>query len=347
MARGSQLVRQWELLRALQTRGTGIPLRELAERFEISERTLQRDFEMMQELGFPIEHDTDEQGKRYWRMPHDFFKNGPFVISLTEAISLHLAEEFLGPLSGTHLAEGLATLLDKIRKLLPIQAMSHFAHLDEILFVRRTGRTDYSSKAQIVQVLESCAREQISAEITYHALWRGEQYSTRVDPYGLVFYEGDLFLVGHSHRSDALRVFKVARIQAANESNHKFERPPDFQLEEHFRSSFGIVRSPGNAIEIAVRFRGAGAALVGERVWHESQRLNWPDDDGGMLFDCEAKEPEHLVATFKLTDVTEFKRWLLGFGSLAEVLRPAWLRSEIASDLAAAAESYASPGDVG
>lgn len=344
MARGSQLVRQWNLLLALQTRGDGIPLRELADRFDVSERTIQRDFETLQELGFPIEHEADEQGKRFWRMPHDFFRQGPFVISLTEAISLHLAEEFLCPLAGTHLAEGLDTLLAKIRKILPDPAMRHFARLDEILIVRRTGKTNYAAKAHIVRVLELCARERLTVEISYHALWRGEQYATRVDPYGLVFYEGDLFLVGRSHRADALRVFKVARIHEANHTNDRFDRPDEFDLEAHFRTSFGIVRSQGDAIEIAVRFTGTGAALVGERKWHESQRLYEPDEVSATLFEIQSPETDTLIATFRLSDVTEFKRWILGFGCAAEILRPDWLRSEMATELAAAARRYAPPG---
>lgn len=65
MSRGDQIYRQWKLLRMLQTRGEGIPLTQLATDTGVSERTIQRDFEILQELGFPIEHDEDEYGKRF------------------------------------------------------------------------------------------------------------------------------------------------------------------------------------------------------------------------------------------------------------------------------------------
>ena len=51
MARGELILRQWNLLKMLQTRGEGISLRDLAEQLEVSERTIQRDFEVLQELG--------------------------------------------------------------------------------------------------------------------------------------------------------------------------------------------------------------------------------------------------------------------------------------------------------
>ena len=76
MSRGDQILRQWNLLKALQTRGEGVPLTELASLNEVSARTIQRDLGVLQGVGFPVEHAEDEHGKRYWHMPHDFFKSG-------------------------------------------------------------------------------------------------------------------------------------------------------------------------------------------------------------------------------------------------------------------------------
>lgn len=333
------MLRQWELLRSLQTRGAGIPLRELTERFEVSERTIQRDFEMLQELGFPLEHDTDVNGKRFWRIPHDFFRHGPLVISLTEAMALHLAGGLLAPLQGTHLAQGLTDIMEKVKQALPASALNHFTNLDGIVHVRRTGQTRYAEKAGILRTLEEAARECRSVQIGYRALWRGEEYVTTCDPYGLVLYDGDIYLVAHSHRAGALRVFKVARMRSAQITSGHFERADEFRLEDQFRSSFGIIQSSASPIEIAVRFTGAGAALVEERVWHESQQLSWLEEDA-TLFEPVAGEAGSLIATFQLGDLVEFKRWLLGFGKQAEVLRPDWLRAEIRDELLAAAARY-------
>lgn len=65
MARGEQILRQWNLLRTLQTRGQGLPLRELAAESGVTERTVQRDFEVLQELGFPIDYQEDEIGRAH------------------------------------------------------------------------------------------------------------------------------------------------------------------------------------------------------------------------------------------------------------------------------------------
>ncbi|MBN2445587.1 MAG: HTH domain-containing protein, partial [Phycisphaerae bacterium] len=187
MARGEIILRQWNLLKTLQTRGAGIPLKQLADEFEVSDRTIQRDFEVLQELGFPVEYEEDEYGKRYWRMPHDFFKTGPLVLGLTEAVSLHLAENLFSPLAGTHFADGLRTTLNKVRSLIPARALEYFRELDRTIYVRRSGVTDYSAHAETIRVLLDAAHVRHSVEVTYHALWRADEYTTLFDPYGLVY----------------------------------------------------------------------------------------------------------------------------------------------------------------
>jgi len=341
MPRGDQVLRQWNLLKMLQSRGQGLSLRELAEENGVSERTIQRDFETLQEMGFPVDHDQDQCGKRFWRLPHDFFKTAPLVLSLTEAISLHLAEHLFEPLAGTLFADGLATIRDKIRSQLPAKALEYFRGLDEVVYVRRIGLTDYSAHAGTIRALTEAAQQNRAVDIAYDSLWRGERYTTLVDPYGLVLYEGDLFLVGFSHKAGAIRIFKVTRITTASQTPQPFERPVNFHLEEHFRNTFGIVRSSGPPVEIVVRFTGPAAALVEERLWHESQQVERLASEPTLFEELGDGRPT-LQATFKLADLVEFKRWIKGFGADAEVIRPETLRQELQAELRDALRRYES-----
>ncbi len=340
MPRGEQIERHWNLLRMLQIRGEGIPLARLAKEFEVSERTIQRDFELLQELGFPIEHEEDEYGKRFWRMPHNFFKSGPLVLSLTEAVSLHLAERLFAPLAGTHFAEGFENILTKIRALIPAKALDHFAGMRDTLYVRPFATTDYSRHTETIRLLDKAAREQRTVEVEYRSLWRADRYVTPFDPYGLVLHLDDLFVVGKSHRAGSVRIFKVSRILAACETDRMFQRPRDFDLPALFRGSFGIIKTGRKPVEIVVQFRGVAAAVVEERIWHDSQKLEWLPAEA-TLFGPESPDNEALVATFKLAEVIEFKRWLRGFGDQAVVLQPRWLRDEMRESLLAAARQYA------
>ncbi len=346
MPRGDQLLRQWNLLRLLQGRGEGVTLREMATEFDVAERTIQRDIEMLEEAGFPLEHQVDDANRRHWRLPHDFFRNGPIVLTPTEAVSLTLAERLFGALAGTHLVDGLESLLDKVRRSLPQQAVDYFGAIDDIIHVRRRGRVRYAAKREIIRLLVDAAAQARTVSLHYRAIWRGADYCTGFDPYGIVLYDDELFAVGRSHRAGDIRVFKIARIIEASVTDETFERPEGFSIESHFRSSFGMMRSGEDVVEIVVRFRGRGAALVEEKLWHESQRLELPDEDETLFEQLTEDESGPggaagaVLATYRLSNVVEFKRWIRSFGDLAEIVRPDWLRAEVADELRSAAALY-------
>jgi predicted DNA-binding transcriptional regulator YafY len=347
MAQGEQIQRHWNLLRMLQTEGEGRPLAQLATDLGVSERTIQRDLEMLEELGVPIDFDEDEYGKRFWRVPPSFFRTGAVSLSVTEAISLHLARRSFDPLKGTPFAEGLDSVLQKINSLIPQKARDYFGSLSSMIIVRPLAATDYSQHTQQIRIIDQAIREGITVQISYRSLWRQQQYETHFDPYGLVLHLDDLFLVGRSHRANDLRVFKISRILGVQTTRAHFERPAGFDLEALFASSFGIVRSDRTPVRVSVRFSGPAAQMVEERIWHDSQRLQWLPAEQTLFErdqrpeDTAADDHEALVATFELADLAEFKRWLKGFGDQAVILSPDWFRNEVREELLKAAARYA------
>jgi len=330
MARGESLLRQWKLLNILQSRRTGISLRDLAGLTGYSQRTIQRDLRLLAEAGFPVCYEPDEFGKRFWRLPNRFLEREGLVLSVTEAISLYLARQLLAPLAGTLLAEGLDSLLDKIRSLLPEAALEHFHEIGGLILVRSAGQTDYRKHRSIIGIFAEAIRSRRIVQTTYRSVWRAEKYTTGVHPYGLVYFEGDLYVVGYSERSEAVRVFKVLRILQAELTARRFQRPAGFSLEEHFHGSFGIMQ-PEKEVRVVVAFDPRVAALVEERQWHPSQQL-------------ERRKDGRLIATYRLSSTVEFTRWILGFGPRAEVLEPASLRRELHCQLREAAAQYGGEG---
>ena len=98
-----------------------------------------------------------------------------------------------------------------------------------------------------------------------------------------------------------------------------FQRPDDFDLEKHLAGSFGVYHGTGD-VSVEVRFTPAVARYVEEARWHESQ--DWRGSADGSL-----------VAKFRLSDTTEIKRWIMSFGKHAQVIEPAELCNELATEL--------------
>jgi len=328
MARGEPLLRQWKLLNLLQSRRTGFSLKDLASIAGYGPRTLQRDLKLLKRAGFPVSYEADEYGKRFWRLPPEFLRREGIILSLTESLSLYFARQLLTPLAGTTLAEGLESIIDKIESLLPDSALEHFRDLNELILVRSSGQVDYRKHKKTISILSEAIRESRVVTLTYRSVWRRDRYTTNVYPYGLVYYDGNLYLVGHSERSRAIRMFKLTRVLEAGATAIRFRRPENFTLEEHFRGSFGIIGSDGDEIEVVVEFAADAAVIVEERQWHPSQKIRVASDG-------------KIVASYRLGNLLEFKRWIMGFGPQAVVIRPDSLRREVRQAHAAAAAKYA------
>ena len=69
------------------------------------------------------------------------------------------------------------------------------------------------------------------------------------------------------------------------------------------------------------------ARWIRERKWHRSARVQ-EELDGA------------LVLRLKVAETSELRRWILQFGSEAEVLSPASLRRAVGEELARAATAY-------
>src|SRR5213078_5178954 len=76
-------------------------------------------------------------------------------------------------------------------------------------------------------------------EFEYHTMQTGETAMRKVDPYHLLFEGGQWYLVGYAHERDAVRVFRLSRIQGkvgyASKAEHDFPPPEDFDRRDYAR----------------------------------------------------------------------------------------------------------------
>jgi len=326
MPRGQPLIRQWNLLKTLQAHRFGIATDELAERLRIGKRQVQRDLKVLRQVGFPVEHEDRDFGKRFWKLAPHFLEREGLVLSLTETVSLYLARQMLSPLAGTPFGNGVASAFEKIQTLLPHEALLHFGDLDETLLVKNLARPDYSGQEKEIGILNRAIAETRKVVVRYRSASKGRQWEAAFRPYGLVYFGTNLYVIGHLEPYGEVRTLKVGRIRGVQLTDERFERPDDFSLEAYLDGSFGVF-SPGRLQTIEVRFTGWAATNLREATWHPSQEIV-KDTRAGVL------------ARFRLTNTREFKRWLLGYGACAVVLKPKALRNEMREELRAACENY-------
>jgi predicted DNA-binding transcriptional regulator YafY len=81
---------------------------------------------------------------------------------------------------------------------------------------------------------------------------------------------------------------------------------------------------------VKVRISPGWARWVGEKIWHESQKVTRLPDGG-------------LEMSFRVAGLDEIKRWILSFGPEAQVLEPAKLKEMVRKDLSRNLAQYSKP----
>ena len=330
MSRGEPLYRQWNILRALQANHFGLCAEELSERIGCSKRQVQRDLKILQEVGFPVWFEDRDFGKRFWRVKWQQVEGDKLMLSMTETISLFLSQQLLVPLAGTQFGDGLATAIDKIKAFLPNKALGYFQDLGAMLLVKNVARHDYSGQDKEIRIINQAIADSKALKVHYHSASQGRDIETHFHPYGMVFFGASLYCIGFMPLYGEIRTLKVDRFKGVEMTGQRFERPADFSLAAHVKGGFGIFSS-GKPRTIKVRLTGWAATNVREHQWHPSQRI---------LKDCRSNGEDCVVATFELSDTTEFKRWLLGFGRHAVVQAPTDLATELKAEFREVCLSY-------
>src|SRR4029079_513510 len=67
MARNTELIRQWEILRDIDAARTGIPIAKLAAVRKVHPRTIRRHLAALQQAGFPL-IDDKSNGTPMWKL---------------------------------------------------------------------------------------------------------------------------------------------------------------------------------------------------------------------------------------------------------------------------------------
>jgi predicted DNA-binding transcriptional regulator YafY len=97
----------------------------------------------------------------------------------------------------------------------------------------------------------------------------------------------------------------VERIKSVTLTDHPFQIPLEFDIEDYVKDAIGIMR--GQPIRVELRFNKATAAWVKDRIWHPTQTMK-PLKSG------------ELTMALTVADNRELVGWILSFGSGVRVI---------------------------
>jgi proteasome accessory factor B len=321
--RNAEVIRQWKILKRIEA-GRYTTAQDLADEHGVTERTIRRDIEALQEAGFPL-YDERSDGRKVWRLVEGYKQRLTQSFTLSELAALYFGKNMMSFLGGAPFAQDLESAFAKIREALPARSLPYLERIQDLFAARPDPWKDYSRKKDVIAALIDATLHQRQVRIGYYSFHSQKSKTYTLDPYRVVYFRGGLYLYARAHEYEEVRTFAVERIQRIEVLDLNFQVPPDFNVTEYARGAFGITGGKPEAVEIV--FDAEAAHYIRERVWHESQRLE--DAAGGGV-----------VLRMNVALGNELKAWIKGFLPHVQVLQPARLREEIARDIERARGSF-------
>jgi predicted DNA-binding transcriptional regulator YafY len=286
--------------------------RELAQRLEVSERTIHRDMEALSTAGIPVVAERGTGGG-WGLMNHYRTTLTGLNTAEIQALFMSRPSRLLEDL-GLDKAADAASI--KLLASLPSASRDVAEYARGRIHIDVTGWHRSEESVALVPVIQDAIWKERRLEMLYQRGGDCEPFFSTIDPLGLVAKGSVWYLVAGV--DDDIRSYRISRIKKARLIDEPCARPADFDLAEYWEHSMeqfktSLPRYQATLLvnrEILYRLSYAGRFAKVEKVEE-------PDDRGwcrvSMRFQFEEEGAEYV----------------LGFGSNIEVVEPASLRERV------------------
>lgn len=275
---------------------------ELAERFEVSPRTIYRDIDAINMAGIPV-RSTTGGGGGFEIMPE--YKLDKKVFSAADLSALLMG---LSSLSNIVRGDELVHALAKIKSFIPAdRAKDIELRADQI----RIDLSPWMGSPVIpscLETIQAALRENRLLTFDYIA-HHGNKTARTVEPYQLVWKSSHWYFQGYCHQRNDYRLFRLSRI-----SNLRL-REETFAPRGYQKPILDFAET-WEAIQIKIKLRIHKSVM--DRVLDYCAYENFsPDGD------------EHYIVSFPFLENDYYYDILMGFGPRCECLEPAPVRAEM------------------
>ena len=296
-------------------------LKGLSQKLEVSERTVKRDVRLLrEEYGAPIRF--DHVHRHYFLFEDWDFSIPDFTEG--ELVALLIASVLLKKYQGTPMEKHLRNIEKKVKNIFRDKVS---LSCDEVEMMISANVNPVQMKNDVQEIFEKifyAITHRKTLQITYYTMYSDQTSQREVSPYHLYNYQGIWYFYGYCSYRKEIRDFALDRIKKCKVLQKRFFIPKDFDHQAYLQQAFQIRK--GETETVSILFDKESARRICERIWHPSQKIEMQDQGG-----CKLEITAH---------PTEIKRWVMGYGSQAEVLYPGWLREEIKDELGRMKKKY-------
>lgn len=310
-------VRLISLIMLLQSRSMW-KVADLADELGVSERTVHRYMGMLEELGIPLYSERGPYGGfalvRGYKLP-------PLIFTAEEATVLYMGANLVGEVWGQTYKDAVTAVTAKLDNVLPDDLRQDVASARQSLVISGLAARDYRPWEPTIHTLRSCIIGRRCVRIVYQD-FSLEETCRDVEPYALTFHSGLWYLAGFCRLRQAMRTFRVDRIQQVTPLKISFTIPRDFSARDYIAQALSFEQNYTVVVDVA-----AGVAPhIRERYGHWMELIE--HDDGSV------------TARFGASTLEWATGWVLSYGEAVRVLEPAELVDRVRAAAGAILHQY-------
>jgi predicted DNA-binding transcriptional regulator YafY len=297
------------ILIQLQTKRI-VKAQELADRFEVSLRTIYRDVRTLEASGVPI---ISEAGVGYSIM--EGYRLPPVMFTREEAGSFVAAEKLMQQFTDKSLGAYYESAMFKLKSVLRGKEKDWVEALESQVSIV-PGQVLFNDKVpNALEILFESIAERKQVFLRYESLREEAPLERHIEPVGLFNENGFWYILGYCHLRTDYRHFRTDRI-------HKIARTSlDFLLEHGTIDEHRKKKEEVSKTKVKILVEKSVAKYIRGQTKHY-----------GLV--ASEEKGDQVEMTFMTTDWKNgFSRWYLMFGDYAKIIEPEVLRERVAEIL--------------
>lgn len=290
-----------------------VKAQEIADRFNISLRTVYRDLKTLDEAGIPL---SGEAGIGYSIM--EGYRLPPVMFTSEEATALLTAEKLIEKLTDSATMDVYRAAMFKIKAVLRLDERDHLELMGrhiEVIESPQYAKTK-SDPSYLQQILKAIAKRHL-LNIDYFSKHSQEKNNRNVEPVGIFLMGRYWYLVAWCCLRNDYRTFKVENIRYLSVTEIPFDK-------EHpmLQSFLNKMSCEKELHDVVIRVEKDVLQWLGEqKYYHGFLSLQQVGDQYELRF---------------LTGSLEgFARWFMLYGERADIVTPTALKDIVRKNLAA------------
>ncbi len=288
-----------------------VKAQDIADRFEISLRTVYRDIRTLEQAGIPL---IGEAGMGYSLI--DGYRLPPVMFSPEEALAFLTAEKLVAQLTDGPNAVNYSSAMYKIKAVLDQDKKDLLQNIgDHIEVFKRPGESGIQPDLNLMQpVLKSIDQRKV-LEIKYHARYNQQKTERLIEPLGVFYSDNSWHLIAFCRMRNDYRDFRFDRIFSMELTEIDFSK--EHQTLKEYLTRYDVAGPEHQSLPLVI------IRVNKEKShWLENQRCYQ-----GFISETEVENETEM--SFLSSSLHGFARWYMMFGDHATIVQPEALKEEV------------------